>query len=69
MFMSSYVTLISCFYDAYPLIQRNIIFPEFTFSFHSPGQPLHENHISRKENKHENLYPELTIALKNYFRN
>ena len=50
MFMLSYVTLISRFYDAYPLIQSNIIFSEFKFSFYSPGQPLLENHISGKEN-------------------
>ena len=50
MFMSSYVTLISHFYDAYTLIQSNIIFSEFKFSFYSPGQPPLENHISGKEN-------------------
>ena len=69
MFMSSYVTLISHFYDAYSLIQSNIIFSEFKFSFYSPGQPPLENHISGKENWHENLLPELNIALKNDFRN
>ena len=69
MFMLSYVTLISRFYDAYPLIQSDIIFSEFRFSFYSPGQPPLENHISGKENWHENLLPELNIALKNDFRN
>ena len=50
MFMSSYVTLISHFYDTYSLIQSLIIFSEFKFSFYSPGQPPLENHISGKEN-------------------
>ena len=50
MFMLSYVTLISRFYDAYPLIHSDIIFSEFRFSFYSPGQPPLENHISGKEN-------------------
>ena len=50
MFMSSYVTLISRFYDTYPLIQSDIIFSEFRFSLYSPGQPPLDNHITGKEN-------------------
>ena len=69
MFMSSCVTLNSWFYDANPLIQSDIVFSEFPFSFHSPGQPHLENHVSGKENLYENLLPELKLALKYDYQN
>ena len=50
MFILSYVTFYFWFCDAKVLLHSAILIPEFTFSFHLPGQPHVQNHVSGKEN-------------------
>ena len=50
MFILSYVTFNSLFYDANDLLHRAALISEFTFSFHLPGQPHVQSHVSGKEN-------------------
>ena len=69
MFLLSYGTFYFCFYDANVLLHSAVLISEFTFSFHLPGQPHVQNHVSGKENWYENLLQELKSALKNDYRN
>ena len=69
MFILSYVTFYSRFCDANLLLHSAVLILEFTFSFHLPGQPHVQNHVSGKENLYENPLQELKSALKHDFRN
>ena len=61
MFISSYVTFYSRFCDASLLIHSPVLISEYTFSFHSQGQPHLENHVSGKK-----IYTKSIVVTKNY---